>query len=467
MLDGTIAGAVVERADLRDVEPAAPAARVLQREPRDEAHRRGGASRRIGRGKDLAVGTLRRCGSRSIRSAQDDYLAAVDRWLAHFGVKAPNGARCRRAHARSAAVPRSSADRAAAASRGSSRVMAGGLTEAPQVSAAVPSRVDARPRLQPDRAVIAERCRSRRSGGDPARPMARVLLAQRPVGQGVRRLLGVPGGKLEPGETPARRSSRELREELGIVGAHGRTVARAGVRLPARARRAQLLPRLRARSTASPRVTTAGAFAWQDPHAITVAPLLPANTRVLAALTLLRRFMRSHVRAIRARTPRRARRAGRCRRHSAGADPRTRSVIARDARNAPRSAIEPCPWRGAGQRQRRRCALGWLLQACTDRADAPRRKGAPARSRRRRVVPHAQRSPMQAHSTSILPSWVPCSQHRRIPMHVRSAGPDLRRRSRGHVCPCSHSAACRHRISRPRSRMVLTASRCAGTWPDD
>ena len=28
------------------------------------------------------------------------------------------------------------------------------------------------------------------------------------------------------------------------------------------------------------------AFAWQDPHAITVAPLLPANTRVLAALTL-------------------------------------------------------------------------------------------------------------------------------------------------------------------------------------
>ena len=62
MLDGSIAGAVDERADLRDVEPAPPAARVLGREPRDEARRRGGASGRIGRGEDLAVRALRAVG---------------------------------------------------------------------------------------------------------------------------------------------------------------------------------------------------------------------------------------------------------------------------------------------------------------------------------------------------------------------------------------------------------------------
>ena len=59
MLDGTIAAPIVERADLRDVEPAASASRILQRESRDAAHRRGSASRRIGRGKDLAVRALR------------------------------------------------------------------------------------------------------------------------------------------------------------------------------------------------------------------------------------------------------------------------------------------------------------------------------------------------------------------------------------------------------------------------
>ena len=49
----------VERAHLRDVEPPAPAARVHEREPRDEARRRRGASGRVRRGEDLAVGALR------------------------------------------------------------------------------------------------------------------------------------------------------------------------------------------------------------------------------------------------------------------------------------------------------------------------------------------------------------------------------------------------------------------------
>ena len=59
MLDGSDRGAIGQRAYLRDVEPAAPASGVLQRESRDPACGRRSPSRRIGRGEDLALRALR------------------------------------------------------------------------------------------------------------------------------------------------------------------------------------------------------------------------------------------------------------------------------------------------------------------------------------------------------------------------------------------------------------------------
>jgi 8-oxo-dGTP diphosphatase len=45
----------------------------------------------------------------------------------------------------------------------------------------------------------------------------RVLVAQRPPGKSLAGLWEFPGGKLEPGETPAHALVRELDEELGIA----------------------------------------------------------------------------------------------------------------------------------------------------------------------------------------------------------------------------------------------------------
>ncbi len=45
----------------------------------------------------------------------------------------------------------------------------------------------------------------------------RVLLAQRPVGKQLAGLWKLPGGKVEPGETPEETLIRELQEEIGIT----------------------------------------------------------------------------------------------------------------------------------------------------------------------------------------------------------------------------------------------------------
>jgi 8-oxo-dGTP diphosphatase len=112
----------------------------------------------------------------------------------------------------------------------------------------------------------------------------RVLLAQRPNGKPYAGYWEFPGGKLEPGEGAAAALARELHEELGIV------VKRASPWIV----QEFVYPHAHVELdffrvfewSGVPTGHDGQALAWQTPGAFDVAPLLPANTRVMAALSL-------------------------------------------------------------------------------------------------------------------------------------------------------------------------------------
>ena len=110
------------------------------------------------------------------------------------------------------------------------------------------------------------------------------LLAQRPRGKAYAGYWEFPGGKVEPGESAADAMRRELHEELGIdAGECYPWLTRdfdyehAAVRL-----RFQRIRSWRG----DPHGREGQQFAWQSAHALTVAPMLPANDPILRALEL-------------------------------------------------------------------------------------------------------------------------------------------------------------------------------------
>ncbi len=116
------------------------------------------------------------------------------------------------------------------------------------------------------------------------RPDGAFLLGRRPPGGFYAGFWEFPGGKVEVGETPRAALVRELQEELGIA------VERAHPWIT----REFVYPHAQVRLHFF-RVTAWGgevrdlqhdALAWQLPGAASVAPMLPANAPVLAALTL-------------------------------------------------------------------------------------------------------------------------------------------------------------------------------------
>lgn len=115
-----------------------------------------------------------------------------------------------------------------------------------------------------------------------------VLLAQRPPGKPYAGYWEFPGGKLEADETPAQALARELHEELGIVVRQAAPWLVQDFTYP-HARVELHFFRVHA-FDGHPAGRDGQAFAWQDPSAIDVAPLLPANTRVLDALRLPTRY---------------------------------------------------------------------------------------------------------------------------------------------------------------------------------
>ena len=143
------------------------------------------------------------------------------------------------------------------------------MTATPPPPPAAPA--DARPITRVAAAVIVR--------GD-----GRVLLAQRPPGKAYAGYWEFPGGKLERGESAHDALVRELREELGLA------VTRAAPWITQRFAYPHAHVELnffRVLAWEGDPVGHDGqAFVWQTPGAFDVAPLLPANTRVLAALTL-------------------------------------------------------------------------------------------------------------------------------------------------------------------------------------
>ncbi|HUW27723.1 MAG TPA: Nudix family hydrolase [Sulfuriferula sp.] len=111
------------------------------------------------------------------------------------------------------------------------------------------------------------------------------LLASRPPGKPYAGYWEFPGGKVEPGETVHAALVRELHEELGIEVIHATPWITRYFDYP------------HARVTLSffrvgswhgePHAKEGQALAWQTPGTINVAPVLPANHPVFAALSLL------------------------------------------------------------------------------------------------------------------------------------------------------------------------------------
>lgn len=116
------------------------------------------------------------------------------------------------------------------------------------------------------------------------RPDGAFLLAQRPQGKVYEGYWEFPGGKVEPGESPAAALARELHEELGI------RVERFYPWITREYDYAHAAVRLRFyRVTAwsgDPQGLEHQRVEWQKSGALNVSPLLPANDPIVRALAL-------------------------------------------------------------------------------------------------------------------------------------------------------------------------------------
>lgn len=112
----------------------------------------------------------------------------------------------------------------------------------------------------------------------------RVLLAQRPEGKPYAGWWEFPGGKLEAGESVHEALVRELHEELGLEVVRSRAwIVREFIYPHAHVR---LFFRQVRDFRGEPSSRENQAFAWCDPRAVTLNPLLPATVPVLQWLAL-------------------------------------------------------------------------------------------------------------------------------------------------------------------------------------
>jgi 8-oxo-dGTP diphosphatase len=119
-----------------------------------------------------------------------------------------------------------------------------------------------------------------------------VLLAERPADKPSAGFWEFPGGKFETGESPIKALTRELHEEIGIeLDAAWPWITRIH-KYPDRTVRLHLyrVPDWHG----EPHGREGQQLSWQDPHAVNVSPLLPANHSILQALNLPQIYAITH-----------------------------------------------------------------------------------------------------------------------------------------------------------------------------
>lgn len=128
------------------------------------------------------------------------------------------------------------------------------------------------------------------------RPNGEVMLASRPAGKVYAGYWEFPGGKVEAGESLEHALSRELKEELGIEHIHP---TRWITKIFAYPHATVRLNFFRVWDwQGEPHPHEGQSFAWDNPGAHSVEPLLPANFPILKALQLPSVYGISHVKAL-------------------------------------------------------------------------------------------------------------------------------------------------------------------------
>ncbi len=117
----------------------------------------------------------------------------------------------------------------------------------------------------------------------------RVLLAQRRPDQMSGGFWEIPGGKIEPGESPSAAAQRETWEETGIETGGLRPILRYAFRFPTRTVDLSFFEASTANGQAVGR--EGQAVAWVDPAAPHGRPILASNIRVMRLLSLAQRVM--------------------------------------------------------------------------------------------------------------------------------------------------------------------------------